>query len=96
MLGTKLSVGLLRARHFAGDDHALGEADGGLRVDILSDDVLNVSKAVASGVLDAPCPALRALLDLGPHHAVNLKPMGLGANPANLDYAISSLVGAHL
>jgi hypothetical protein len=96
LLGSKLSVGRLRARHLAGDDHALGEADGGACVTILSDDMLDMGETLAGGVLDAPCPALRAPLDLGPHHAVNLKPMGLGVNPANLDYAKSSLVGAHL
>jgi len=92
LLNPKAGAGLLRARHGAVDDHALGEADGGLRVDVLANDVLGMGQAMAGGVLDAPCPALRAPFHLGPEGAADGKMLGGGVDAADFNHAETSTI----
>src|SRR5262249_51671 len=96
LFSPKLSPGLLPARHRAVDDHAPGEPDGGLRVDVLSDDVRNVRQAMAAAVLHAPRLALGTPLNLAPQLPVDCQPVNSRTLGANLDHTVASLVGHDL
>jgi hypothetical protein len=64
-------LGLLRCRHAALEDHALGQPDGRLRVDVLTMDGVTVGEASAAGILDAPSPPGGRPLDLRPSLAAD-------------------------
>lgn len=59
-------------------DHALGEADSGLHLPVLADDVLDMGEAMAGGVLDAPSLPALAPLDRGPPLTVYGEAVGVG------------------